>query len=172
MDQQWRGALRDAYAVLQVDAHADRDVISAAYRVLARRYHPEGLTPDPVRMAELNRAYDAVKTPDARKRYDERGRPPVSGVEQPVSPPWSMPMPGAHIGPARDGFVHRAVPRPTRCTPVIDFGRYEGLTVEQVGALDPEYLEWLSRHSSGVRYRDAIEAELHRGTGRAAYVIR
>jgi curved DNA-binding protein CbpA len=171
VDQQWRGALRDAYAVLQVDPVAERDIVSAAYRVLARRYHPDSSTPDPVRMAEVNRAYDAVKTPEARTRYDQRGRPPVAGMAQPVTPPWSTPMPPLFTGSA-DGLATSAVPRPTRCTPLIDFGRYRGLTVEQVGAVDPDYLEWLSRHSSGVRYRDAIAAELQHAVGRQGYAIR
>lgn len=38
----------------------------------------------------------------------------------------------------------------------LDFGRYQGWTLAEVGRYDPDYLRWLSRHSSGVRYRNAI----------------
>ena len=38
----------------------------------------------------------------------------------------------------------------------INFGRYAGWTLEEIAGSDPEYLQWLSRHSSGIRYRRAI----------------
>ena len=39
----------------------------------------------------------------------------------------------------------------------LDFGRYEGWTLGEVVKRDPEYLDWLRRHGSGARYRDAID---------------
>ncbi len=39
---------------------------------------------------------------------------------------------------------------------VLNFGRYEGMTLAEISRLDPEYLRWLQRHSSGVRYRNQI----------------
>jgi hypothetical protein len=38
----------------------------------------------------------------------------------------------------------------------IEFGRYAGWTLGAIARQDPEYLLWLSRHSSGIRYRSAI----------------
>ena len=35
----------DAYRILQVDPSAEQVVIQAAYRVLARRFHPDGNEP-------------------------------------------------------------------------------------------------------------------------------
>jgi len=64
----------DAYATLGVDPGAAADVISAAYRRLARMYHPDGRTQDSRRMIEINRAYDCIKTPELRRRYDEGSR--------------------------------------------------------------------------------------------------
>ena len=46
----------------------------------------------------------------------------------------------------------------------LDFGRYEGWTIEQLAAQDSDYLKWLSRHSSGIRYRQQIEAALQTRT--------
>jgi hypothetical protein len=43
---------------------------------------------------------------------------------------------------------------------VIDFGRYAGMTLGQLARIDPVYLEWLRRHSSGARYRHQIDAVL------------
>jgi hypothetical protein len=42
----------------------------------------------------------------------------------------------------------------------LDFGRYAGWRLADVARRDPDYLRWLSRHSSGIRYRQAIAALL------------
>ena len=39
---------------------------------------------------------------------------------------------------------------------VIDFGRYAGWRLADLARTDPDYLRWLSRHSSGIRYRRQI----------------
>jgi hypothetical protein len=50
---------------------------------------------------------------------------------------------------------------PTR----LDFGHYAGVTLEELARVDPDYLRWLERHPSGVRYR----AEIHRVLGVVPY---
>lgn len=48
-------------------------------------------------------------------------------------------------------------PGPSSFDPtVIDFGHYAGRTIEELAAIDPDYLHWLARHSSGIRYRAEI----------------
>jgi hypothetical protein len=42
----------------------------------------------------------------------------------------------------------------------IDFGRYAGWRLKDLAKQDPDYLRWLSRHSSGVRFRNQIIALL------------
>jgi uncharacterized protein (DUF3820 family) len=42
----------------------------------------------------------------------------------------------------------------------VDFGRYQGWTLKDLAKQDPDYLRWLSRHSSGVRFRNQIMALL------------
>jgi curved DNA-binding protein CbpA len=59
----------DPYQVLQVDPRADHDVIRAAYRVLARRHHPD-LGGNAVRMALVNDAWAILGDPAARRRHD------------------------------------------------------------------------------------------------------
>jgi hypothetical protein len=43
---------------------------------------------------------------------------------------------------------------------VLTFGRYAGWSLQDLARRDPEYLLWLSRHSSGIRYRTEIYAIL------------
>ena len=43
---------------------------------------------------------------------------------------------------------------------VIDFGRYSGWRIADLAGHDPDYLRWLSRHSTGVRFRHAIARSL------------
>ncbi len=49
----------------------------------------------------------------------------------------------------------------------LDFGHHAGRTIEELARLDPEYLHWLARHPSGVRYRAAIGRVLASAVPRA-----
>jgi len=66
--------LVDYYRILQVDPEADPDVVEAAYKRLARKYHPD-LNPDPDanrRMQEINLAYEVLGDPQKRAEYHQR----------------------------------------------------------------------------------------------------
>ncbi len=134
---------RDAYRVLQVDPHADPDVIAAAYRVLARKLHPDQGGNDAARMAELNEAYARVRNPQERQRYDRERR---AAVPRPTV-----------LDPEPDG-VPFSQPSDGR----LDFGRYAGWTLDEVARRDLDYLRWLSRHASGARHRVEIAQLLRR----------
>jgi curved DNA-binding protein CbpA len=62
----------DAYKVLQVDSEAEDEVIQAAYRRLARKYHPDmGGGPEAAaRMLAINAAWELIGEPGARAAYD------------------------------------------------------------------------------------------------------
>lgn len=64
--------VEDLYAVLGVARTADADSIHAAYRRLAREFHPDvNTSPDaPARFTHLNKAYSILKSPEKRQRYD------------------------------------------------------------------------------------------------------
>jgi curved DNA-binding protein CbpA len=145
---------RDAYEVLQVHPKADQQIVQAAYRILAAKYHPDR-DPSPQatkRMAELNEAYAAVRSEDRRMLYDrQRERARLSASVSIVTPQGRPPIVTPPAGAA-------TVREPGGGT--IDFGRYTGWTIDQLARQDPEYLRWLSRHSSGVRFRRAIEEAL------------
>jgi curved DNA-binding protein CbpA len=137
----------DAYRTLQIVPDADDIVVEAAFRVLARRYHPDGQKGDATRMAEINRAYDQLRTPIRRRRYDrERHLTPVGPGSASIQPP---PTNGYAAQAATNGDGHTAFN-------VVDFGRYQGWTLKDLAKHDPDYLRWLSRSSGGIRYRYQI----------------
>jgi len=137
----------DAYRVLQVAPDCEDEVLHGAYRALALKYHPDRDTTQRAarRMAELNQAYALVRDPAKRSRHDDALRraavPTIltaaSGTGGPLPPP-------------------RSVAAGTRLT----FGRYAGWTLRDLARQDPDYLRWLSRHTSGIRYRTEIYAIL------------
>jgi curved DNA-binding protein CbpA len=146
---------RDPYRILQVHPDADPDVVRAAYRVLARKLHPDASAPlDELaerRMTDLNWAYALVRDPVKRKVWesDRRRAPPPTPAESATH--------GAPRGPlGADGGELR-----------LDFGRYQGWTLSEVVRRDPDYLDWLRRHQSGARYRDAIDILLRSVRGKA-----
>lgn len=75
----------DAYHVLQVHPTAEPEVIRAAYRALASKYHPDRDASSYAarRMREINEAYALLRAPAARtpRSLSER----VAPVEAPTS---------------------------------------------------------------------------------------
>ena len=69
----------DPYKILQVDSEAEDEVIQAAYRRLARKYHPDlAASPDAAnRMAAINAAWELIGEPAKRVAYD-RARTPLA----------------------------------------------------------------------------------------------
>jgi hypothetical protein len=67
-------AITDHYSALGIDPTADQEVIAAAYRALAKKYHPDtGATTgtaSPERFAEIQQAYEVLGSAEGRRRYD------------------------------------------------------------------------------------------------------
>jgi curved DNA-binding protein len=66
---------RDYYDVLGVPPDASAEEIQRAYRLLARRNHPD-VNSDPGaedRFKDITEAYDTLSNPDSRRRYDRFG---------------------------------------------------------------------------------------------------
>lgn len=67
---------RDYYEVLGLSRNASEDEIKKAYRRLARQYHPDvnpGNTEAEARFKEISEAYEVLKDPQTRARYDQFG---------------------------------------------------------------------------------------------------
>jgi DnaJ-class molecular chaperone len=150
---------RSYYDILMVSPHADRELITVAYRHLAKRYHPDR-DPSPnaeARMTELNQAYSVLSDRISRARYDESlgldPRPAGGGAPSPEA-----------MGDVSSGVFEQghgdAGPPPQNPAPIgrsLTFGRYRGWTLNQVGRYDRDYLEWLSRTTMGRNYRQELD---------------
>lgn len=70
------GTLPDYYQMLQVDPRAEQEVIQAAYRGLAKKYHPDVYTGADrhERMRAVNEAYAVLGDPQKRRAYDQQRR--------------------------------------------------------------------------------------------------
>jgi len=107
---------RDPHAVLGVAHDASQATIKAAWRRLAREHHPDLASGDPValrratrRMAEINAAYEALRT--------GRGRGP--GAASPRFDAETAEAPGATGGAGRRGGARAGgPPPPPRTRPV------------------------------------------------------
>jgi curved DNA-binding protein CbpA len=134
----------DPYAVLQILPTADQEVVHAAFKALALKYHPDhdATRRASEKMAELNRAYALLRDVQGRAAHDRSRRMTIAGISVSASTARasaSAPPPPA----AGQGSV-------------LGFGRYTGWSLRDLARQDPDYLLWLSRHSSGIRYRTEI----------------
>jgi curved DNA-binding protein CbpA len=147
----------DPYRVLQIAPDADQVVLHAAFRALALKYHPDR---DPSshaarRMAQLNEAYALVRDEGRREVFDRARR--LASYQF------------ATTATTRAG--NGAMPPPPRAASAgtrLEFGRYTGWTLRDLARQDPDYLRWLSRHASGLRYRTEIYQILGRMGASAA----
>ena len=146
----------DHYKILEVDPEADPDVIEAAYRALSRKLHPDtdltGL--QRVRQTELDHSFAILSNAIQRRAYDARR----ADDYVPVGPGTG------HISEAGGRFASGTLSERVQAglngesvgAVKLNFGRYAGWTLADLAGHDPDYLRWLCRHSSGIRYRSAI----------------
>lgn len=181
----------DPYKTLQVDPEAEDEVIAAAYRRLAQKYHPD-VAPDETsaaRMTALNAAFELVGDPERRAAFDRAraleaaaGRRSSSPRPDPASPAASPPTPpqpetvsgdwtsgrssfgGGYDASMRtaDGTGAAGPPPGAPSGSVLNFGRYAGWSLGQIAGQDLEYIEWLDRTPIGRPYRDEIDGILRR----------
>lgn len=167
----------DPYRILQVLPTADRAEIRDAYRRLARRFHPDHATSvdDAARMIEVNRAWELLGNEARRAEYDEAHGITRSAPDPAPSP--SRPTAGSPESAAGAG-LRREAPRPAwgvgasprggsprdsaatrlqgKGSSVLTFGRYSGMSLDQIARRDRGYLEWLVRTPIGRSYRTEV----------------
>ena len=59
----------DPFEVLGVSQNASPEVIRAAYKALAKEFHPDRATGNNGKMAELNAAYEILSNEEKRAHY-------------------------------------------------------------------------------------------------------
>jgi curved DNA-binding protein CbpA len=79
------GNTMDLYAELGVTPQAEPEVIRAAFRALAQRYHPDRQVGASslwaAKMARINQAYSVLSQPERRRAYDaSRCAPPPKSL--------------------------------------------------------------------------------------------
>ncbi len=223
-------SVSDPYKILQVDPEAEDEVIEAAYRRLARKYHPDVAPGDEARerMVRINQAWEMLKDSTRRAAVDRaRARRDASAAAAAASNTRAQAMgrdqdatggtpSGDHLagsGPrgwqgttpppawppgVRDPLSDDPAARTQRTSPdwspgrstagggydasmrsaesagpppgnpsgtVLNFGRYAGWSLGEIGRTDIEYLEWLDRMPIGRAYQSEIDSLL-RARGR------
>ncbi len=103
---------KDYYEILGVPRTATPDQIKAAYRKLARKYHPDVSKEAnaEVRFKELGEAHEVLKDPEKRALYDRMGSQWKAGQDFKPSPGWDAGFefrggdPGGDFGDPSDFF--------------------------------------------------------------------
>lgn len=154
---------RDPYRILQLHPSAVPEMVESAYRTLARLHHPDHHGDEPEAssaMADLNWAYATLREPSLRAAYD---RTRVAIPVDPHDAADSQPAVGStslsqRVAQAAAAAAERDAGGGANM--ILDFGRYAGMTLREIARVEPGYLEWLRRHSSGLRYRHQIDQVL------------
>ena len=81
---------KDYYQALGIKKDATQKEVQAAYRKLARKWHPDvNKKPDAEeKFKEINEAYEVLKDPEKRKRYDTYGANWREGQQYSPPPGW------------------------------------------------------------------------------------
>ena len=68
--------MKNYYEILQVNENASNEIIEKAYKVLAKKYHPDLQKDDKVKtitekkLKEINEAYDVLSNEFLKEQYD------------------------------------------------------------------------------------------------------
>lgn len=83
---------RDYYEILGVPRTSTQEEIQRAYRKLARKYHPDvnKAADAEEKFKKINEAYEVLKDPDKRQKYDELGANWKDGQEFRPPPGWEQ----------------------------------------------------------------------------------
>ncbi|NLW21142.1 MAG: DnaJ domain-containing protein [Clostridiales bacterium] len=123
--------MKDPYQVLGVSRDASEQEVTAAFRRLAKKYHPDLNPGDDTaqkRMAEINVAYEEIKS--GRARYQDYSRP--------------------QAGPQRQGYGGYG-----GFNPFEGFGQWQQQTQQRSG---PDGFDPVRRYVNAMRYNEALYA--------------
>ena len=102
----------DPYKILQVDPEAEDEVIQAAYRRLAQKYHPDRSTGQEAmdRMVAINAAWETIGDPKRRASFDLARSAAAAAQQAPASPTSGAPGAGAGRAVVTGGWTGRPCP--------------------------------------------------------------
>jgi curved DNA-binding protein len=98
---------QDYYEILGVSRNATQDEIQKAYRKLARKYHPDVNKSKEAeeKFKSIGEAYEVLKDPEKRKRYDALGENWKMGQDFTPPPGWEWDFQSSPFGSGRtEGF--------------------------------------------------------------------
>lgn len=97
---------RDYYEVLGVPRTATQEEIQRSYRKLARKYHPDVSKAEGAedKFKEINEAYEVLKDPEKRKKYDQLGPDWKTGQDFRPPPGWDVHFDFGQAGGERSDF--------------------------------------------------------------------
>ena len=97
---------RDYYEVLGVPRTAKQDEIQRSYRKLARKLHPDVNKAKDAedKFKEIGEAYEVLKDPEKRQKYDQLGQNWKAGQEFRPPPGWDVHFDSGHGGAGPQGF--------------------------------------------------------------------
>jgi curved DNA-binding protein CbpA len=145
-------ATDDPYVVLGVARGSTDETIAAAYRRLARKFHPDTAgEASTARMMRINAAFDAIRSADRRATLDGTI---ATAVPKPPDP--------MRRRPSNDGTGGAGPPPGRPSGSVLPFGRHLGWSIGEIARVDPGYLDWLSDRREGQPYAKEIDATLRR----------
>ena len=74
--------MKTLYEILEVSENASQEIIEKAYRVLAKKYHPDmnpGDAEAEKKFKEASEAYAVLSDPDKKRQYDQFGHAAFEG---------------------------------------------------------------------------------------------
>lgn len=91
--------MKDYYKILGVSPQADDREIKAAYRKLAKKYHPDVVGEDQEKrriMYEIQEAYEIIGDAEKRREYHKKQTAAGQVQKKPAEPKWENPK-GSHL---------------------------------------------------------------------------
>ena len=111
---------RDPYQILQVSPDAEPEVVEAAYKSLARKYHPDlaGTAASEAKMKEINWAHSILTDAQKKRQWDRDHRPNrPAGAPAPPKPSASPPPRSRPPQPPPEAASAYTAPKPPPTQP-------------------------------------------------------
>jgi hypothetical protein len=156
---------KDFYMILGVSRTESPDGIRAAFRDLARRYHPDRAGPRGTRFfQDVVQAYQVLSDQERRSSYDRGLRDAGGGGRIPVTPLITRPAPR----PASRSGAEPLIPEPLVPAPISLMRDFEATRPSREEVYRRLRRNFVRSASSRALPLDALQLQVRIGTGQAA----